>query len=203
MSSSYKEWRDYLWLDVPEHMEVMQKTIDSFAGRCKKMPKQLREWPAYNELKKEIEDFQEVLPLLMELGKPSIMPRHWQQVMDMTGKELPLDSDNFKLQSLIDAQLNEFTDEISDICEGADKQLIIEAKLKEIATQWEGYFFDFAGWKQRDYPCILVAGKVGEVQEALEETMSIYIYIYIYIYIHMYMCMCMCVYIYRYIYTHL
>lgn len=33
----------------------MALRIDSFAARCKKMPKQLREWPAYNELKKEIE----------------------------------------------------------------------------------------------------------------------------------------------------
>jgi dynein heavy chain len=166
-----KEWRDYLWFDVPEHMETMQKQIDNFSGRCKKMPKQLRDWPAYHELKKEIEDFQEVLPLLLELGKPSIMPRHWQQVMDITGKELPIESENFKLQSLIDAQLNEYTDEISDICESADKQLIIEQKLKEISAQWEGMLFDFAGWKQRDYPCVLVGAKVGETQEALEETM--------------------------------
>eukprot|EP00435_Cladocopium_sp_Y103_P049327 s450_g14.t2 len=47
--------------------------------RCKKMPPQLREWPAYHELKKEIEDFQQVLPLLMELSKKSIQQRHWQQ----------------------------------------------------------------------------------------------------------------------------
>ena len=29
-----------------------------------------------------VQDFQEVLPLMTELGKKSIMPRHWQQVMD-------------------------------------------------------------------------------------------------------------------------
>ncbi|CAK0855452.1 unnamed protein product [Prorocentrum cordatum] len=166
-----KEWRDYLWSEVPDHMDTMQKQIDNFSGRCKKMPKQLRDWPAYHELKKEIEDFQEVLPLLMELGKPSIQVRHWQQVMDITQKELPIESENFKLQSLIDAQLNEFTDEISDICEGADKQLLIEQKLKEISEMWEGMSFDFAGWKARDYPCVLVGAKVGETQEALEETM--------------------------------
>ena len=50
----------------------MKKEADDFALRCKKMPKQLREWLAYHELKKEIEDFQEVLPLLMELSKKSI-----------------------------------------------------------------------------------------------------------------------------------
>eukprot|EP00927_Polykrikos_kofoidii_P046386 TRINITY_DN40623_c0_g2_i1.p1 TRINITY_DN40623_c0_g2~~TRINITY_DN40623_c0_g2_i1.p1 ORF type:complete len:3637 (-),score=783.39 TRINITY_DN40623_c0_g2_i1:390-10571(-) len=165
------DWRDYLWTDVPDLIEGMKSQVEAFAGRCKKMPKQLREWPAYNELKKEIEDFQEVLPLLMDLGKPSIMPRHWQQVMDITGKELPVDSDSFKLQSLIDANLNEFVDEISDITEGADKQLVIESKIKEISSYWEGMMFDFAGWKDRDYPCTIVPGKVSETQDALEETM--------------------------------
>merc|ERR1719191_1066891 len=135
------------------------------------MPKQLREWQAYGELKKEIEDFQLVLPLLMELGKKSIMPRHWQQVMDLTGKELPVESENFKLQDLIAAQLNEYTDEISDICESADKQLVIEEKLSEISSQWGQMMFDFGTWKSRDYPCVLSGAKVGETQEALEETM--------------------------------
>ena len=43
--------------------------IDSFAARCKKMPKQLREWPAYNELKKEIEaDLRELASEISMLG---------------------------------------------------------------------------------------------------------------------------------------
>jgi dynein heavy chain len=165
------EWRDILWIDVPEQMETMQKLIDNFGGRCKKMPKQLREWDAYHELKKEIEDFQTVLPLLTDLAKPSIMERHWRQVMELTGKNLPIDSDNFKLQQLINANLHEFRDEISDICESADKQQVIESKLNEINGQWSGMLFDFGTWKTRDYPCILAMGRVGELQEVLEETL--------------------------------
>jgi dynein heavy chain len=164
-------YRELAWADVGDKVDSMKTTIDGFAARCKKMPKQLRDWPAYHELKKEIEDFQEGLPLMLELMKPSIMPRHWQQVMDITGKDLPFESDTFKLQSLIDANLNEYVDEVSDICEGADKQLVIENKLKEISTQWEGMLFDFAGWKGRDQPCTIVPAKVGETQDALEETM--------------------------------
>ena len=56
--------------------------------------------------------------------------------MDLTGKELPVESDFFKLQSLIDANLNEYADEVADITESADKQLIIESKLAEISEQW-------------------------------------------------------------------
>eukprot|EP00397_Hematodinium_sp_SG-2012_P000031 GEMP01000031.1.p1 GENE.GEMP01000031.1~~GEMP01000031.1.p1 ORF type:complete len:4639 (+),score=1050.01 GEMP01000031.1:391-14307(+) len=164
-------WREFLWIETPDHMEDMKVQVDNFANRCKKMPKQLRDWEAYGELKKEIEDFSGLLPLLMDLGKKSIMPRHWQQVMDMTGKTLAVESDNFKLQSLIDANLTEFLDEISDICESADKQLVIEQKMSEINIMWGAFMFDFNTWKSRDYPCVLAGGKVGEVQEALEETM--------------------------------
>ena len=49
---------------------------------------------------------------------------------------MPIDSENFNLRSLLDGQLNEFTDKILDIGESADKQLIIESNLKEITTAW-------------------------------------------------------------------
>jgi dynein heavy chain len=166
-----KEWTEFPWLEVPEHMEDMTKLVDLFSGRCKKMPRQLREWPAYNELKTTLEDFQAVLPLVMDLSKKSIMPRHWQQVMEITKHELAVDSENFKLQDLIDAQLHNFQEEVTDICESADKQLVIEDKIRDITAQWQGMMFDFNTWKTRDYPCVLAPGKVGETQEALEETM--------------------------------
>jgi len=94
-----KEWKEYLWIDVPKQMDQMKREADEFAHRCKKMPKQLRQWPAYHELKREIEAFQEVLPLLMELSKKSIQPRHWQQVNEFTGKDLQIEREDFRLQS--------------------------------------------------------------------------------------------------------
>ena len=114
-----KEWQGYMWEAVPEKLEEMWRQIENFAGRCKKMPRQLREWPAYNELKREIEGFQQVLPPLQELGKRSIMIRHWRQVMGITGRELLIESETFKLKSLIDAQLGDYGDEAVDICESA------------------------------------------------------------------------------------
>ncbi|CAE7456958.1 ODA2 [Symbiodinium sp. CCMP2592] len=163
-------WKDYLWVEVPGEMENMKKEADQFAFRCKKMPGQLREWPAYHELKHEIEDFQQVLPLLMELSKKSIQQRHWQQVNDITGKDLQVEREDFKLQSLIDAKLNDFKDDIQDITESADKQQIIEEKLADITAQWNTMSFEFSTWKSREVPCVLVGSKVTEVQEALEET---------------------------------
>ena len=166
-----KVWKELLWIQAPAEIESMKNQVDAFSNRCKKMPKQLKEWPAYFELKKEIDDFSDVLPLLVELAKKSIMPRHWAQLKEITGAELPVDTEGFKLQSLIDAGLNKFRDEIIDITDSADKQLVIERKIGEIQAQWAAAMFDFNTWKSRDYPCVLAGGRVGEIQEQLEETM--------------------------------
>lgn len=165
------EWKEVLWAEVPNMMDTMVATTDKFVNRCKRLPKVLKEWEAYHELNKEISDFQAVLPLLTELSKKSIMSRHWKMVMDLTGKELAVDADFFKLQSLIDANLNEYADEVQDICESADKQLIIEQKLAQISIEWGEHKFEFATWKTRDYACCLFGGRVVELQEQLEETL--------------------------------
>eukprot|EP00937_MAST-01D_sp_MAST-1D-sp2_P003104 g3104.t1 len=47
-------------LSADEQIEDMTGDIDGMALRCKKMPAVLREWGAYKELKKAIEDFQTV-----------------------------------------------------------------------------------------------------------------------------------------------
>jgi len=50
------------------------------------LPKDLKEWTAYKELKTEIEELKDVMPLIIELKKPSIKPRHWEEVVRITGK---------------------------------------------------------------------------------------------------------------------
>ena len=48
----------------------------------------------------------------------------------------------------------------------------VPTELGEINNQWGGMMFDFGTWKSRDYPCVLAMGKVGELQEILEETLQ-------------------------------
>jgi dynein heavy chain len=121
--SRMAEWRTILWADTVANIGGMAGEMEAFAARCRKMPKKLREWDAYGALKKQIEDFQLVLPLLQELSKPSIQPRHWEALEKLTGAALRVDDAEFKLQQLLDAPLVENKDEIEEVCESADKQL--------------------------------------------------------------------------------
>jgi dynein heavy chain len=56
----------------------MSDQTDTFGKDCQKLPKSLRTWDAYKELKQQIEDFSEIIPLVEALAKPSIRPRHWE-----------------------------------------------------------------------------------------------------------------------------
>lgn len=56
-----KEWKDILWAEAPPQIPFMTERIQFFSDACKKLPKQLKTSDAFAELKKEIDDFTEVL----------------------------------------------------------------------------------------------------------------------------------------------
>ncbi len=45
----------------------------------------LREWQAFNDCKRTIDDFLEQLPLFKMLAHKAMRPRHWQEIMRSTG----------------------------------------------------------------------------------------------------------------------
>lgn len=41
-------------------------------------------------LKDVVDDFKELLPLVQELGNPALQARHWQDMFDIIGADVPL-----------------------------------------------------------------------------------------------------------------
>lgn len=66
-------------------------------------------------LLRKITDFQEVLPIIENLRKPSIKPRHWQEVMDITKTNFPYESENFSLANIMDSPILHFKDDIEEV----------------------------------------------------------------------------------------
>ncbi len=162
------EWKQMPWGNVALNINEMSDVMDSYAGRCKKLPGRLRSFPSYLQLKKEIEDFQLVLPLLEELSKESIKARHWDEVMKICDTEFEVIGNSaFKLQSLIEINLVPVKEDIEEVTDGADKQLKIEQQLSEINTQWQNQEFAFQEWKDRG---IHVLKGTPLIMEELEES---------------------------------
>jgi dynein heavy chain len=175
INTSVKAWSSILWENVAEQVNTMTDIVGSYEARCKKLPKKLREWPAYDEICTKIADLQGVLPLLTGLSKPSIKPRHWNEINQLlapTKTQLPYQSENFSLSHIWGSTMNQFKEEIEEICDGADKQLTIEKKLMELKEFWATAMFEFSIWKSRDIPVLKAFGYVIEQLEEAQMTLQ-------------------------------
>lgn len=80
--------------------------------RCRKLPKALKEWQAFFDLRKTIDDFSESCPLLEKMANKSMMRRHWDQIAALTGHKFEIESSTFTLQNIMDAPLLSNKDDI-------------------------------------------------------------------------------------------
>ena len=91
---------DSLWSEVTTQLDTMNTKVGEFALACSKMPKDLRQWDAYTELKLTIDQFKEALPLVQSLAHPSMRPRHWTALMAVTGRHLAIGTSTLKLRDV-------------------------------------------------------------------------------------------------------
>jgi dynein heavy chain len=123
------KWKDISWTDIQEEMQKMVDQTSTFQSDCSRLPGPLKQWDAYKELKQEVDDMSEILPMVESLAKPSIRPRHWEEIIEMTKEQIPYDDETFTLKELLAAPLLQHKDDIEDIADSADKQLRLEKQL--------------------------------------------------------------------------
>ncbi|KAK9841874.1 hypothetical protein WJX81_008571 [Elliptochloris bilobata] len=160
---------DLLWVDVVAQIDGMTEQVVAFQAQSNKLPKALREWQAFHDCKKTIDDFLEQLPLFQQLAHKAMRPRHWAEVMRVTGVELNMAEDVFKLAHLLAANLLTQRDEIEELAAAAVKEEGIEAKLAALTAQWAVLSLTFQDYKTRG-PVMLKPSETSELIEALEDS---------------------------------
>ncbi|KAG9275828.1 dynein heavy chain 5, axonemal-like [Astyanax mexicanus] len=140
-------YSDILWADL--NIEKINGELQDFQNRIRKLPKALKEWQAFNDLKKTIDDFSESCPLLSMMANKAMLPRHWERLADITGHRFEVDSVNFSLKSVLSAPLLKYKEDIEDVCISAVKERDIEAKLKDVVAEWSSHQFTFASFRNR------------------------------------------------------
>ena len=85
------------------------------------MPKALKDWQAFKDLTKKIEDFNLVCPLLERMTDPAMKERHWKRIEDITKHHFEFDSENFQLRHVMEAPLLENMEdiEVGVVCENS------------------------------------------------------------------------------------
>ncbi|XP_076826623.1 dynein axonemal heavy chain 5 [Brachyhypopomus gauderio] len=147
VNDSVDGYSDILWADL--NTEKINSELQDFQNRIWKLPKALKEWQAFNDLKKKIDDFSETCPLLYMMANKAMMARHWQRLTDITGHTFEVESGNFSLKNVIEAPLLKHKEDIEDVCISAVKERDIEAKLKDVVVEWSSHQFTFTPFRNR------------------------------------------------------
>ena len=90
-------------------------TFPHSSCRCRKLPKALKEWQAFNDLKKKIDDFNETCPVLERILDPAMKERHWKRIEEVTGWKFEVESDGFQLRHVMEAPLLKNLEDI-EVC---------------------------------------------------------------------------------------
>ncbi|VDQ14392.1 unnamed protein product [Trichobilharzia regenti] len=138
---------DIPWSDV--RIDLISQELQDFQNRCLKLPKALREYPAYDDLRQTLSNFDQIIPLLELMSNPSMRERHWKRLTTLTGHTFNVDESGFTLRSILEAPLLKHYDDVEDICISAIKERDIENKLISIKAEWSAQQFEFVQFKNR------------------------------------------------------
>ncbi|CAF0723345.1 unnamed protein product [Didymodactylos carnosus] len=162
---------DIPWTDVD--IDKINQELFDFQTSCQRLPKGLRDFPAFHALKKTIDEFSECCPLLEMMSNKAMQHRHWQRIADVTGvHHLDVEADDFRLRHVMDLPLLQFKEDIEDICIAAVKERDIEAKLKQVESDWKSQEFNFAQFKTRG-ELLLKGDRILEVIGLLEDSLML------------------------------
>jgi dynein heavy chain len=84
-----------------------------------------------------------ILPLISQLHSPFMQDRHWKKLMRTTHQTIDHASPKFCLEDLIKLHLYKYSDEVSEIVDGAQKEDKIEKKVGLISRTWDDNKFTF------------------------------------------------------------
>ncbi|XP_062857897.1 dynein axonemal heavy chain 8-like [Trichomycterus rosablanca] len=161
---------EILWTEVD--IEKINTELSEFQTRCRKLPKGLRDWQAFLDLKKRIDDFSESCPLLEMMAHRAMKQRHWERIADLTQHKFHVDSDTFCLQNIMEAPLLKHKEDIEDICISAVKEKDIEAKLAQVVDLWYSQLLTFMAFKGRG-ELMLKGAETAEIITAMEDSLMV------------------------------
>uniref|UniRef100_A0A665UP68 Dynein, axonemal, heavy chain 5 n=1 Tax=Echeneis naucrates TaxID=173247 RepID=A0A665UP68_ECHNA len=161
---------EILWADI--NIEKINNELLDFQTRCRKLPRALKEWQAFLDLKKTVDEFSECCPLLELMTNKAMMTRHWKRITEVTGHTFEVETDTFKLHNIMEAPLLKYKEEIEDICISAVKERDIEQKLKQVIAEWDNKTFTFANFKTRG-ELLLRGDSTSEIIASMEDSLMI------------------------------
>ncbi|KAJ3114591.1 Dynein heavy chain 10, axonemal [Phlyctochytrium bullatum] len=167
VKDAINNWSTTLWSNLD--INLLNKGIEQFSMRLKKMPKDLKQLPPYNVVAEKIVTFKDSIPLFSDLKNEALRERHWRRLMEITGKTFDMNPDTFTLEKLFSMNLHEHAEAIAEIVAGAMKELSIENGLKEVENTWKNMKFTVVKYMKGTEDRGFILGAIDEITLTLDD----------------------------------
>ncbi|KAJ3299892.1 Dynein heavy chain 10, axonemal [Borealophlyctis nickersoniae] len=167
VKDAINSWSTTLWSNLD--INVLNKGIETFSTRLKRLPKELKQLPPYNVVAEKIVTFKDSIPLFSDLKNEALRERHWKRLMEITGKTFDMNPETFTLEKLFAMNLHEHSEAIGEIVGGAMKELSIENGIKEVETTWKNLKFTVVKYSKGTEDRGFILGAVDEIIVTLDD----------------------------------
>lgn len=127
-------------------------------------------WPILEHTRKRVDTFRRTLPLIADLKNTALRPRHWTTVKTIMNVDFDENSEEFKLEAIIDMKMQDYAEQINEISNAATMELQIETGLKNIGDTWAVLQIEIVPYKESGMYRIK---SVDECFQTLEENLVI------------------------------
>jgi len=117
-------------------------------------------------IKKEIDAFKPLLPLIIALRNPGMRDRHWEMLSDKLPFPFQPDESMTLTRVLDDFKLQNYMEIITKVGDSAGKEYQIESSLQKMEDAWRGVEFDIQPYKKTG---TFVVRNVDEIINMLDE----------------------------------
>ena len=167
VKSAMNGWSSTLWVNLD--ISVLNKGMETFGNRLKKLPKELKQLAPYNAVAEKIVTFRDSIPLFADLKNEALRERHWKQLMEITGQSFDMNPETFTLEKLFSMNLADHAEKIGDMVGGAMKELSIENAIKEIESTWRNLRFVVVKYMKGIEERGFILGAIDEITTTLDD----------------------------------
>ena len=111
--------------------------------------------------------FKEGMPVISSLRNPALKHRHWKEINSITGTTVREDK-QFTLGNLIDMELFELREQISEISTKASNEATLEQMLNKVKEFWKSTDLQLLAHANRD---VAIITGVDEILTSLDDSL--------------------------------
>ncbi|XP_044001131.1 dynein axonemal heavy chain 7-like isoform X2 [Aphidius gifuensis] len=146
--------------DIENDVNLAYRTIYKLEKTLEFEPKELS-----IIIKDKIENFKHNLPIIMTLGNPGMKTRHWNEVSNIIGIPIKVNSD-LTLGKIIDMKLDDYIDKFDVIADAAIKEGNLENNIEKMNNDWQKISFTVNPYKDSG---TFVIASIDEIQLMLDD----------------------------------